>query len=111
MTKRPKTSGTLEVSEEHQKTTTFEVQMPGGAKVKLSSRSMQIFLWLAVAGVLGYGGAVIWGQTIKLDMVILIQRETMRQIREIKCTLYLSEADRKTHPSLVSACKAGGEVQ
>lgn len=99
------------MSEEFQQTTTFEAQGPGGTGFKISSRNMQIFIWLGLAIVLGYGAAIIWSQRIQLDLIVLVQREILRQVREIKCTLYLSEADRKAYPSVVAACKATGEVQ
>lgn len=99
------------MAEDPNSTTTFEAQLPGGAKIKISSRSMQIFVWISVAGVLGYGAATIWKQTINIDLVLLVQRETLRQVREINCALSLTEEERKAHPSVLAACKASGEIK
>jgi hypothetical protein len=92
-------------------TTTFEVHGPGGTSAKVMTRSMQILGSVALALVIGYAAAILWGQRIQLDTIMLVQREILRQSREIKCTLYLSEADRKSYPSVIAACKASGEGQ
>jgi len=92
--------------------TSFEVTGPGGIGAKAKgSRSIQIVIWVGIAVAIGFGIAGMLNQAAKLDIAEYVQREILRQIREIKCILYLPEADRAKHVGQAASCKAAADVR
>lgn len=92
-------------------TTSFEVNLPGGTKVNIASKRLEVFIWLLIAASLAFNGVQTWYVQAQLELLTFRVQEMARGIREQTCLQYIPEADRTKYVGQAAACKKMGEMQ
>ena len=97
--------------DENEKTTSFMATLPGGAQLKLSTKSMTVLIGMAITAALVFNGIVTWELRVQMDILSMRVAEMARGIREQTCLQYLTPDERKANIGQAAACKKMGEMQ